>query len=419
MHSDILLETDDVGVSDFQSHDSTIRQTHKGIHDLEKLGQMPFLEVSHQHEHIQDILTLVEQKKQDFDTLLVLGIGGSALGTRFLIESLAYKNLSRFVLCDHVDPDSWHLLQETLDFKKTLIVVVSKSGRTIETLAAFVYFQNILKQRVADYQKHFLIITDPREGILRKLAQEEGFASLEVPSGVGGRYSVLTSVGLFPAAFLNVDIQTLLLGGKRMIERCQHADPWTNPALLSALIHWEHAKKGRKMRAMFPYGERLKSFAPWFAQLWAESLGKKYSLKGDVIHTGTTALCNLGPADQHSQLQLYLEGPDDKVVTFIGVENSQCRIHLPETPLVTNGIPLRNLSISALQSAERQATEQALSDVGRPHQTILLRHVDPYTVGQLILMAELETVYSGALYDINPFDQPAVELIKKNIPNFI
>ncbi len=421
-HTDILCQTANLDIceADLKPHETATIQAHKGIQDLYRLGQLPFLELPHQKDHLKEIVTLARQKRADYESLLLLGIGGSSLGGRFLVESLALAQGHRFFLCDHLDPDVWHLWRERLDFKKTLVVVVSKSGKTIETLAAYVFFQNLLKQQLVEsYRKNLVFITDPQEGLLRKIATDEGIASLSIPPGVGGRYSVLTPVGLFPAAFLGVDVEGLLLGGQRMVERCQSPDPWMNPALFSALAHREQRGRGRSLRATFPYGERLKSFAPWFAQLWAESLGKKYSLKGEIVNEGTTPLSNLGPADQHSQLQLYLEGPDDKVVTFVGTEQAENDIVLPDTEVSSQGIFLKHLSIQSLQSAERQATAQALTEAGRPHQTILLRHVDPFTVGQLIVMSELETVYAGVLDNINPFDQPAVESIKKNIPKFL
>lgn len=424
-HSDLVVETNDLQVSEKDLTFPDLQSIKKGVYELYKLGQLPVFELAHQAEHLSQILQTSQKMKQEFDTLLLVGIGGSALGAQFLAESLAYSVLhascKKFYLCDHVDADVWNTWREQIDFKKTLIVVVSKSGRTIETLSAYLFFKKVLEDQVGpSSQKHFVFITDPKEGLLRKIAQEQSITTFDIPPGIGGRYSILTSAGLFPAAFLGVSIEELVLGGAHCVEKyLSTPGVHSNPALLSALAHWAHEKKKRSLRVVFPYGVRLKSFGAWFAQLWAESLGKKYSLKGEALHAGTTPIASAGPADQHSQLQLYLEGPDDKVITFIRYEEAQKDVRLPETLLMTNGVSLKNLSVHALQKAEQQATAQALNEVGRPHQTIVLRHVDPYHIGQLIVFSELETIYSGALYNINPFDQPAVELIKKNISKFL
>ncbi len=424
-HSDLAVETNHLQISEKDLSFPDLESIKKGVYDLYRLRQLPVFELSHQADHLSQIVQTAQKLRQEFETLLVLGIGGSALGTQFLAEALAYSKVNalrkHFYLCDHLDADIWNLWKHEIDFKKTLIVVVSKSGRTIETLAAYLFFKKALEEQVgASSQKHFVFITDPREGMLRKIAQEESITSFDISPGIGGRYSVLSPVGLFPAAFLGIPIAELVAGGAAVVEKClTSSHSQLNPPLQSALAHWVHEQKGRSLRVMFPYGAKLKTFGSWFAQLWAESLGKKYSLKGEAIHTGTTPIASVGPADQHSQLQLYLEGPDDKVVTFIRSEEADHDIRLPETALSTNGVQLKNLSVHALQKAEQQATAQALTEVGRPHQTIVMRHVDPYHVGQLIVFSELETIYSGALHNINPFDQPAVELIKKNIPKFL
>ena len=310
-------------------------------------------------------------------------------------------------------------------------MVVSKSGKTLETWAAFLFFYDRLRKAVGSRAtRHLLIITDPHEGPLRELANREKIASFDVPTGVGGRYSILSPVGLLPAACAGVEIGELLAGARRMDDRCKGAEPWFNPALMSAALHHLHAtRRGRPIRVTIPYGGSLEGFAPWFAQLWAESLGKRHVLQGITVHTGSTPVSASGPRDQHSQLQLYLDGPEDKVVTFVGTEQGgDAIIPARESPVwkeIGHGVKDDDLTLLAgrqvqeLLVIERKATEDALREGGRPNQTILLREADAYSIGQLIFMAELETVYTGEIYDINPFDQPAVEMIKKNIRKYL
>lgn len=392
-------------------------EVHQGLHDLRRLGQLPFRDLPFHEEMVAGVQEKARWAGDNFQTVLLLGIGGSALGPAFLAESLGQEKSSSLIVCDHVDAREWLRIASASDWKRTLLTVISKSGATVETWAAFSFFQSYLKQALGEgWRKSVLILTDPKEGGLRKVAESEKIASLDIPSGVGGRYSILSAVGLFPAACQGIKIDELLAGARRMDERCKGGDPWFNPALMNAALHYLYDTcRGRKTRVTITYGEDLAKYAAWFAQLWAESLGKRHSLQGEERRLGTLPVCASGPRDQHSQLQLYLDGPEDKTVTFIAVEEGEKAI-LPNDPLLEMTVPgLGGRSVHELQSIERLATEEALREAGRPTETILLRRLDAYSIGQLLFLAELETVYAGGLYDVNPFDQPAVEMIKRNI----
>lgn len=395
-----------------------VQEVFHGLTDLRRLGQLPFRDLPYQN--VQRILEKAEGLRQEFETILLIGIGGSSLGPQLLSQGLALPDRGgpEIVICDTLDPAAWKGIADRLDFKKTLVLVVSKSGKTIETLAALLYFRQCLEERgKKDCKKQIFVITDPHEGPLRKLVSENGFDHLEIPPGVGGRYSVLTPVGLFPAACQGIDVRELLAGAQRMDERCQHKDPWFNPALMSAVLHYlADTEKGKKIRVTFTYGERLKAYGPWFSQLWAESLGKRFSLSGKEIFAGMTPISALGPQDQHSQLQLYLEGPNDKVVTFVAAETERQDLKIPTDPLhISEAAELQGKTVHELLQLECRATALALREAGRLNQTISLREIHPYNLGQLIYFAEVETVFAGELYDVNPFDQPGVEIIKKNI----
>jgi glucose-6-phosphate isomerase len=406
-----------------------LSQIHRGLSDLYRLGQMPFLELPSR----QDLLAAVQERtrvlRRRFEKALVLGIGGSALGPRFLIDSLGGNDAFRVTVCDCLDPRAWAQISEENEPAKTVLIAVSKSGKTLETWAAFIYFVEKFRKVLGDrVWENVAVVTAPHEGPLRRLAKERGLASFEIPPGVGGRFSVLSPVGLFPAALSGVDVESLLAGARRMEERCHTDDPWMNPALMSAALHHRYAAgRSRNVRILLSYGEGLKEYAPWFAQLWAESLGKRTTLNekdGKAFPQASTPVCSTGPQDQHSQLQLHLDGPEDKVVTFLGVEEEAREETLPSTPewasvLAPDGASLEKRGIHELQTASRLATEEALRASGRPNQTILLKRLDAYSVGQLLMMAELETVYAGQLLNVNPFDQPAVEQIKRNVREFL
>lgn len=429
-HTDIHLDitnmmTESIGPSgvrreDIDSLSAVVRPIVDGLNDLRKLGQLPFSDLPYHEETALKVVAQAKVMRERSDSVLLLGIGGSALGASFLVSSLG--ETSRLIVCDDLDAARWKRIAEGADFRKTAVIVVSKSGKTMETMAAFLFFRKVLEERVGgDWKRQVVIITDPREGPLRKIAQENDIGSFEIPPGVGGRYSVLTPAGLFPAACAGVDILQVLAGARRMDERCRKGDPWFNPALMSAVLHFLFdTRKGRKVRVVMPYGGSLRGFSPWFAQLWAESLGKKMVLTGKEIFAGTTPVPAFGPEDQHSQLQLYLEGPQDKTVTFVASERETGDWPLPEEFYRLTGMPVvEGASVGDLLRAERLATEKALAEADRPSQTILLKEVSPYAIGQLLYLAKMETVYAGELYNVNPFDQPAVEGIKRKTADYL
>ncbi len=395
-----------------------LTEIHQGLSDLRRLGQMPYQDLPHQDENLGKILDDALGIRKNFSSVLVLGIGGSALGGRLLVESLGVRSEGPSVIfCDSVDASEWHRLAAAQDWTRTLLIVISKSGKTVETLAAFRFFSKILKSHVGErFSHHVRIITDPQKGSLRPYAVSEGIPVYDISPGVGGRYAVLSAVGLLPAACAGVDVRSLLDGAKRMDERTHQSDVWFNPPMMSAALQYLlSTEKERTIRVIMTYGERLKHFAPWFVQLWSESLGKK-SFEGAYVRS--TPLPASGPQDQHAQFQLYLDGPPDKTVTFVSCEEDLQDVYLGE-PSEPELASLPNRSIHQLLTIERLATEEALRVSGVPNQTLLLKRNDAYSLGQLLYFSEMETVYAGELFDVNPFDQPAVERIKNNIQELL
>ena len=365
-----------------------------------------------------------EGRRGQFSDVVILGIGGSALGPIALRTALrpAHWNLlddrgrggaPRLHVLDNVDPRTIGGLLSILDPSRTLFVVTSKSGGTAETMAQYLIVRDRLRGTAGiDPARHIVFITDPRQGALRPIAEREGIPALDIPPNVGGRFSVLTPVGLLPAALIGIDVAGLLKGAAAMVDRCASDDLHRNPAGAYAMLQWlADTRGGAHIHVMMPYADALRDFAAWFVQLWAESLGKR---RPDGVHVGPTPVAALGATDQHSQVQLFMEGPVDKTVTLVAVAEPEEDLAIPRAyPEVRELAYLGGHTLGELLDVERRATAGALAQRGRPNMTILLDRVDAHAVGELILFLELATVYAGALYGVDPLDQPGVELGKQ------
>ncbi|MBI3813834.1 MAG: glucose-6-phosphate isomerase [Nitrospinae bacterium] len=399
------------------------------IHDLLKVkrekGELPFFDLPYQD--ITEILNYAGHVKDRFDNFVVLGIGGSALGTIALQTALnnsQYNLLSkserkgcpRIFVADNIDPVQFAEMLSALDMDKTLFNVVTKSGSTAETMSQFMIVMDRLKKLKEDrWNENIVVTTDRTKGILRKIADEMGLKSFIVPDGVGGRFSVFTPVGLLPAAVAGIDIKGLLKGAASMDERCRKDSILDNPAYLYAsLLYLSDTKKGKKIAVMIPYSYALKDISDWFRQLWAESLGKKYSLDGKIVNVGQTPVKSLGVTDQHSQIQLYVEGPFDKAVTFLKVEEFKSKVDIPTAFQDKKELSyLCGRSFNELINIEMEGTEYALTKNNRPNCTIVFPEASPSAIGQIMYMLEVSTAFAGGLYNIDPFDQPGVEEGKK------
>jgi glucose-6-phosphate isomerase len=371
---------------------------------------------------VEGIRAAAERVRKEFDNFVVLGIGGSALGpvaVHQAIRHLHYNDLPadrrggpRFFVEDNVDPERMKALFDVIDPKRTCFNVVTKSGSTSETMSQLLIVFDILKKELgeAGVSSRIVATTDSSKGNLIQIARQYGLQAFEVPDGVGGRFSELCPVGLLPAAVCGIDIAQLLAGAAYMKELCRAGDIWKNPGWMAGLISYISIKKGKNIQVMMPYADSLKYMADWFAQLWAESLGKKYTLLSETVHAGQTPVKALGVTDQHSQVQLYTEGPFDKVITFLGVENFRERYPIPcgfkEYPAVAF---LGGHSLNELMEAERLATEYAVTKAGKLNQTILLPEVNEFTVGQLIYFFEMQTAACGELLNVNAYNQDGVE----------
>ncbi len=360
-----------------------------------------------------------------FDNVLVLGIGGSALGGIAVTEALLkpYWNLlsaeqrnglPRIFFMDNIDPDSMSGLLDILDLKKTLVIVITKSGDTAETMSQFLVLKDRLEQELGDsYRQNIVATTDKRTGILRQIAEQEGYKTFVVPDDVGGRFSVFSAVGLLPFALVGIDIDEITNGIKDMDLVLKNTDINGNIAAQNALLHYLlDTKKGKNMSVMMPYSTRLRYISDWYAQLWAESLGKTFSCDGQMVHCGQTPIKALGVTDQYSQIQLYNEGPNNKIINFIRVEEFDVNLDIPKIFEYTGIGYLGGQSINKLINAEADSTRVALADYNRPSVTITLPKIDGYHIGQLLYMLEVQTAIAGALYKIDAFNQPGVDQSK-------
>jgi glucose-6-phosphate isomerase len=402
-----------------------VHHVHADVESRRTAGQLGFFDLPYERTVVEQIRSFADGLGQAFDNVVILGIGGSALGTIALQQALLRPHWNeldgeqrdyfpRLFVLDNVDPTTIGPLLDRLDPRRTLFNVVSKSGSTAETMAQFMIVRERLRQALDDdgYRGHLIFTTDPAKGVLRRIAETEGIATLPVPAAVGGRFSVLSAVGLLPAALVGIDIEALLAGAAAMDERCRSAELADNPAaMFAALQHLADTDQRAPIHVMMAYTDRLYSMADWFRQMWAESLGKKSVREG---HVGPTPVKALGATDQHSQVQLYMEGPFDKTVTFLTARSAGVDVAIPRIYEDVDELGyLGGRTLGELLDAERQATSAALAAAGRMNMTIELPRVDEHSLGQLFMLLQIATVYAGALYEVDPLDQPGVELGKQ------
>jgi glucose-6-phosphate isomerase len=391
----------------------------KSFRKLSEQGLYGFPHQPFQTAVIKEVTEFAASVRGGYDTVCVVGIGGSALGAWALdcglrgphpVQGPYSAERPRLVILDNVDPAFTAQALASMDREKTIVVVIAKSGGTAETVSTFL----IVREWLHD-PKRIVAVTTVGKGDLFALAEKEGYRVFGIPENVGGRFSVLSAVGLVPAALAGIDIKKLCKGAAAMTRLSWSEDLGENVALRSALYHWlVWTRKNKPIQVAFPYSNHLWGTAFWFRQLWAESLGKARDRQGKLIHTGQTPVAALGATDQHSQVQLYIEGPNDKVFTFWAVEKFGAAGKIPKAKVGLAAFDaLAGQSLGKLIDAERRATAAAMVANGRPNCTVTLGRVDEEHLGAFLQMMEFETAFIGELLDINAFDQEGVELGKK------
>lgn len=415
--------TNGVAEPEWGSAAALFQRAHDGVQRLRASGTVGFLDLPRDTALLRQSTDFARRARGKYDDVVLLGIGGSALGPIALRAALCGSHWNarsaderggapRLTVLENVDPVTIAAAFDRLTLSRTLFIVTSKSGGTAETMSQFLIAHDRVVAAGLPLSEHFVFVTDPEHGALRPLATTLHVPALDIPPSVGGRYSVLTPVGTLPAALLGVDVDALLAGAGDMAARCETAELSRNPAgVVGTLLYLADTAHGRHVNVLMPYADALRELAAWFVQLWAESLGKH---RPDGSSVGSTPLPALGATDQHSQVQLFMEGPADKTIVFVAVKDHGVDLRIPSGfSGVTELAYLGGHSLGELLDVERRATAGALAKRGRTNLTLSLDRVDPWHLGGLMLLLEAATAYAGQLYGVNAFDQPGVELGKQ------
>lgn len=411
-----------ISQSDLTKIRPIIQKAYDSVQNNRGKGMTQWMDLPYsQAEVVDEIMSFAKSVRKKFDNFVVLGIGGSALGPMAVFQALCHlrhnklpkskRKAPKFYVEDNVDPERMTALLDVLKLEKTMFNVITKSGSTSETMSQYLIIMDLLKKAFGDKAKeHIVATTSQDKGNLIKIAKQEGLKTFYIPDGVGGRFSELCPVGLLPAAVLGINIKELLRGAASMDRRCKVKNYKRNPALMAAALQYICINKGKNISVMMPYADSLKLMADWYCQLWGESLGKAVDLDGNTVYVGQTPVKALGVTDQHSQVQLYTEGPFDKVITLVGVENYRSQVTISQGcedfPDVSF---LSGHTLNELIKAEMLATEYALTKNRRLNNLIMLPEVNAHTIGQLLMFFMMQTAYIGSMLNIDAFNQPGVE----------
>ncbi len=413
-----------ISTAEIKALASELRQIHQSLVKKSAAGLGAEYACLNLHVEMQSLLPSIQAMAENirhFHDVAIIGIGGSSLGAKAVHQTLSAVSSNEpqptLHFLENIDPYHLEALLEYCSAESLAVICVSKSGGTIETVVQYLILREWLEKKLGKEKarQHQWIITDPSQGWLRDLAQRETIPSLPVPPKVGGRYSVLTAVGLLPLAVAGLDIQALLAGAGANAERCVSEEVTQNPALeMAALFYLLDIHKDKRISIMMPYVDPLQIFVDWYCQLWAESLGKHMETRPGKPPAGTLPVRAMGAVDQHSQLQMYLESRLDKIFTFIALDNWDHDLAIPLPPEDKKFFPyLAGKRMNEVIAAELQATRQVITETGHPNMTLRLPTLNAHVLGQLIDLYQRVTVYTGLLYGINPLDQPAVEKGKK------
>jgi glucose-6-phosphate isomerase len=379
-------------------------------------GPAAFLGCPDDETAISQVQAAVDAIPCRFGRVLVLGIGGSALGAQAALDALGPVRRSRVRrevrILANLDPVSVRDALDWFDPDDTLLNVITKSGSTVETLTQFLVFADRIRASRGEdgLTEGVVLTTDPERGAVRRMASRLGCETLDVPRAVGGRFSVLTPVGLFPLAAAGYDWRAMLDGARVVSRAFLDGDPAVHPTVRSAAIQHALMLSGASVRVLWAYCDRLASFGDWFCQLWAESLGKR----GPGGPVGQTPVPAIGSTDQHSLLQLFMEGPPDKCLTFLTVGGPLPDLVVPDAAGLDPDLgEFTGRPVAEVFDALRKGTLAGLAEAGRPVVSIHVPELDEFAVGTLFQHFELETALTGYLLGIDPFDQPGVEAGKR------
>ena len=402
---------------------SEISDARQDVLQRDKNGEQGWLRILDDKAHINEVKKALERYK-DIKHWLILGVGGSDLGARALLAALRLQNSKTklYFAGDTTDPEELALVLDSVPWKQVGINVISKSGGTMETMGAFFVACERLEKAVGAKKASERIVctTDPVDGDLHDLAVQKGYGMLSIPKNIGGRFSVLTSVGLFPLGLAGANIGKLISGASGLRDEWKVETGTGHIIDRYAAWHVAHDRARRQIHVLMPYAASLSSMAAWWRQLWAESLGKSKQRNGQRNYDGPTPIVFTGPTDQHSQLQLYQDGPDDKVYTFLTTDELRTKMRVPIAVKKFSAISYASgKTFSDLLSAAADGTSSALTEAGRPVGNLRLSRINEESLGALIVFFEIATAMAGAMYKINAFDQPGVEASKRRVKELL
>ncbi len=448
--------------ADLKSYEEDLKKAHEAMKVMREKGfikahlskdgdpekvlfsQLPYVEDGHLNSpkslaHLKELTDKVSGGK--VDAVVSLGIGGSFLGNKVLFDvhcgsfwnSMSDEERGGFPKIyfsgNNIDPrstgDLINHLKKLADFAKShkgrkgkvLLLVISKSGGTLDTMSNFMVIYDALK-KYENVEVEVVAVTDPNEEkktLLKQLATDKGWDTYSVPDGVGGRFTIFCEVGLTMAACIGMDIEAFLQGAKDMDEACKNDDIWQNPAMLNAALKFAASEKhGRNIEVMMPYGDYLKSVSEWYIQLLAESLGKQFDKDGKEVCYGRTPLVAVGTTDMHSQTQQHQEGTLDKVVQFIKIAKWDKDLVIPDVfPDVKKLSDISGVTMGEALEVARQSNADALSSNKRFNACFTLPELTPYHLGELLYMLAMSVAYEGELANVDAFNQPGVEAYKR------
>ena len=458
---DNLFGEGKVTEADVKSYEEDLKKAHEAMKVMREKGfikahlskdgepekvlfsELPYIAEGHLNSpsSLKHLQKLTDHVKNNIDAVVSLGIGGSYLGNRVLFDTYCGEfwndktdeergGFPRIYFSgNNIDPRRTKDLIDQLKRLagmikshknrkgKILLLVISKSGGTLDTMSNFmVMYDALLKEE--NIELEVVAVTDPNEEkptLLKKLAKEKGWETYSVPDGVGGRFSVFCEVGLSLAACMGLDIESFLKGARDMDEACKTENVWENPAMLNAVLKFAAYKKhGRSIEVMMPYGDYLKSVSEWYIQLLAESLGKQYDKDGKEVCYGRTPLVAVGTTDMHSQTQQHQEGMLDKVVQFIKIKNWADDFVIPNVfPEAQKLADISGVKMSDALEVARQSNAGALASNGRYNACFILPELTMYHLGELLYMLAMSVAYEGELANVDAFNQPGVEAYKR------
>ena len=417
-----ISKTNKITEAELLADKDVIKKAHNKVSDMTKRGELIWATLPYSMQSSIGEIKKAAIGFRRFENFVVFGMGGSARGAIALKDALlnpvhndlprSKRRAPRLYIEENICPQRMSELLESLDPRDTIFNVITKSGETVEVAAQFLLIKKLLEDKLgAKAKNHIVITTTIGNGLMYDIAKQEGYKVFGIPEGVGGRFSVMCAVGMLPLASVGVDVDEVLAGARDVCAMCNSPDVNKNLALRSAHAHFFHYNKGKTITVFMPYSHRMSGTNGFFCQLWAESLGKKKQEGGKTISIGQTPVPAEGVSDQHSLFQLMAEGPNDKLMIFLKVQDFCIELRTPLS--VPAGLEyLAGIDLGELVNIQHHSTSVALANSGRASYTIVLPKLDARVMGQLLQYFMFQTAYAGEMFGVNTYDQPGIQSYK-------